>query len=282
VSQQSVTLTGSVNPRGAATTYFFQIGTTSLYGFNTAVAPAGNGSRRVAVTALVGALAPATRYHYRLVARNRHGLVTGGDRSFKTKPQPLGVSLAATPNPVPFGGSTTLAGTLSGTGNVGRQVVLQANPFPYTQGFVTVGNAQVTNALGGFAFPILSIPANTQYRVAMPQKPTVVSPIVFVGVAVRVSTHVKVHKARRGHKRGRARFFGRLVPARPGTQIVIQKLRRGQWASVAQTFARPAGAAFSRYSKRVRLRHGGRFRVVAVVSGNYVSNAGRTVHFRVH
>jgi len=56
----------------------------------------------------------------------------------------FGLTLAATSNPVPFGRSTTIVGTLSGTGNGGRQVVLQQNPFPYTGGFTTVGNAQLT------------------------------------------------------------------------------------------------------------------------------------------
>ena len=65
-------------------------------------------------------------------------MTLGGDRTFKTLRQPLGVVLAATPNPAPFNGPTTLAGTLTGTGNANRSVVLQANPFPYTQGFVAV------------------------------------------------------------------------------------------------------------------------------------------------
>ena len=46
-----------------------------------------------------------TAYHYRLVAENARGVVSGADRTFTTKPQPLGLTLAATPNPVPFGGT---------------------------------------------------------------------------------------------------------------------------------------------------------------------------------
>ena len=130
--------------------------------------PAGTGKKRVAVTASLGGLAPATRYHYRLVAKNSKGRVFGGDRTFKTKPQPLGVTLAATPNPVGYGKATTLAGNLTGTGNAGRQIVLQMNPFPYTQGFQNLGNPQVTDAAGGFSFPILSATLNAQFRVLMP------------------------------------------------------------------------------------------------------------------
>ena len=47
------------------------------------------------------------------------------------------MTLAATPNPIAPGGATTLAGQLTGTNNVNRDVVLQSNPCPYTQGFLT-------------------------------------------------------------------------------------------------------------------------------------------------
>jgi hypothetical protein len=278
VGQSTVVLNGSVNPRGAATTYFFQYGITRLYGSNTAAASAGAGRRGVRVSAAVGGLAPATTYHFRLVAQNARGLRFGGDRTFRTSRQPLGLTLAAIPNPVRSGRSTVLGGTLSGTGNAGRQVVLQSNPFPYTQGFVTVTNAQLTNAQGGFAFPVLGVTLNTQYRVLMPRRPEIVSPVVALGTTVRVTTRVRV---RRGSRRGRLRFRGRLSPAVDGEQILIQKLRPGgQWRTIARTFARDNGARSSRYVGRVRQRRGGRYRVVANVDGEHVPSVGRTVRVR--
>ncbi len=60
----------------------------------------------------------------------------------------------------------TLQGVLSGTGNAGRQVVLQQKVFPYLTDFQTVGNPQVTGSSGAFAFPLLGVTTNTQYRVA--------------------------------------------------------------------------------------------------------------------
>ena len=281
VGQSTVVLNGRVNPRGADATYFFQYGTTRLYGVQTVARAAGNVTRGVRVSVSVNALAPFTRYHYRLVAQNRRGLVTGRDRTFRTQRQPLGVTLAATPNPIRAGGSTTLAGTLSGTGNAGRQVILQANPYPYTQGFASIGNAQVTNAQGGFAFPLLSVALNTQYRVVMPQRPQVASPIVALGTQVRVTTRVKVRRKTATRRRGRVRFSGTVTPAEVGSQIVIQKLRRGNWVTVGQTFARFAGAEQSRYVKRLRPRRGGRYRVFANVQGAHIGAVGRTVRVRV-
>ena len=276
VAIQTATLTGSVDPNGAATTYFFQFGTTSLYGSQTTPGSAGAGASRVAVTGALTGLAPATTYHYRLVARNRNGLVKGADRKFKTNPQPLGVTLAATPNPVPFGGSVTLAGQLTGTGNAGRQVVLQSNPFPYTQGFQNASNVQVTDAAGNFSFALLTVPLNTQYRVLMPQKPEVVSPIVSLGVAVRLTTHVSSHRVSRG---SRVRFSGTVRPASDGARVLFQRKKGNRWVQVSHTFARGGGKS-SHYSKRVRISRGGTYRVFVQVAGNYVSNEGTHMHLR--
>jgi hypothetical protein len=275
LAPQSATVLGKVDPNGAATTYLFQYGTTTLYGAATPVAAAGNGTSAVAVTANLSGLAPASVYHYRLVAHNRNGTVNGPDRVFKTRAQPLGLTLAATPNPVPFGRPTVLSGALTGTGSAGKQVVLQSNPFPYTQGFVTVTNPQLTGADGAFTFPLLNVPLNTQFRVLIPTRPEVASPIVGVNVAVRVSTNVSARRVRTGRL---VRFFGRVTPARPGARLAIQRLRGTRWVTIAGTITHSAGQRFSRYAKRIRIRRGGSYRVfVAIVDGNYASSAGRTV-----
>jgi hypothetical protein len=275
----SATLLGRVDPNGAATTYVFRYGTTTLYGAETPAASAGTANGAVDVAANIVGLAPATTYHYRLIARNRNGTVNGADRAFKTPRQPLGLTLAATPNPVAFGSGTTLAGSLSGTGNGGRQVVLQQNPFPYTAGFATIGNPQLTAADGAFSFPLLSVPLNTQYRVVIPDKPEIASPLVGVSVAIGVNTNVSRRRVRSGRL---VRFFGTIRPARPGAQVAVQKLNRNKnWVTVAGTITHSAGSTFSRYSKRVRIRRGGTYRVfVAIVDGNYVSHAGRAVTIR--
>jgi hypothetical protein len=274
VAQQTARLTGNVDPNGDPTTYQFQYGTTSAYG---SVTPeqtiAGDG--RKTVTADIGGLAPATRYHYRLIARNGKGLTKSGDRSFKTVAQPLGVTFAATPNPISFGGTTSLAGQLTGTGNGGREVVLQGNPFPYTQGFKPLGNKLVTDAAGNFSFGLLALPLNTQYRVALPDKPSVVSPIVVVSVSVRISTRLGTKTVRKGHQ---LTFQGALRPAVDGTPIAIQKRRDGKWITVSGTVARHNSSASSTYSKKVTIRSGGTYRVYAgVVNGSFVPTSGTEV-----
>jgi hypothetical protein len=220
IVQNGATLHGTVDPNGTATLYFFQIGPTRLYGGNTAVQSAGKGNKPRRVTGAITAAAPATTYHYRLVARRGGNRVwTGKDRTFKTKAQPLGVTLAATPNPIHTGRPTTLHGVLTGTGNANRQVELQANVWPYTGGFQPAGNVQVTDSAGAFSFPLLSVAVNTQYRVLMPAKPEVVSPIVVLGTVSKVTRHATV---KRGSKRGRIHFTGRIRPAIDGADVYIQ------------------------------------------------------------
>jgi hypothetical protein len=275
VAPTTALLKGSIDPNGTATSYMFQIGPTRLYGGQTPTTAAGAGNKSVAVAAPVSGLAPATIYHYRLVGLRGSRTFFGRDRTFKTKRQPLGVSLAATPNPIRIGHSTTLAGVLSGTGNANRQVVLQANPWPYTGGFVAATNAQVTNASGGFAFPLLSVSVNTQYRVVLVPKPAVVSPIVVLGTTNKVTRHAKV---RRGHRRGRIHLWGTIRPALDGSPVVVQKLRRGTWVNIGQTHARHTSKGISRYSKRIRQKHGGKYRVVVVdASGAHSPGVSRTV-----
>jgi hypothetical protein len=277
VGQQTATLTGKVNPNEADTTYFFEYGTTQLYGTATPQASAGNGNKVVNVAADIGGLAPATRYHYRLVASNSKGVRRGGDRTFRTQRQPLGLSLTAAPNPVRPNGKTLVSGVLSGTGNEDRRIVLQANPFPYTQGFANASDLHLTNADGTFSFPILGVPVNTQYRVVLPNVPEVQSPIVTVGVQPKVTLSV-----RRLHG-NTFRFRGSIRPAHDGAGIVVQRLKNGAWVNVkhGSGHARAAKGDVSKYSKRVRIRHTGRYRVFAGTNnGANVDSNTRTVHLR--
>jgi hypothetical protein len=278
---QSARFNGQVNPRGIATTYWFEYGPTKRYGARTPAGSAGSGTKAVHVNADVGGLSPFTVYHYRLVARSRGGTTHGADKSFRTRKQPLGLGLSSTPNPVPFGSGATVSGTLTGTDNANRQVVLEQKAFPFTADWAAVGNPQVTTTAGAFSFPVLGVPVATQFRVVTKTTPRVFSPILIVGAAVSVSTHVKT-RVTRGH---RLRFSGTVRPAHDGAQFAIQRFSRGRWVTVSGSIIRHGRATFSRYARRVRIRRGGHYRVfVRIVDGDHVSNVGRTlvIHTRRH
>jgi hypothetical protein len=94
LSSSSALLTGTVNPAGSSTTYHFEYGTTSAYGFETAPASAGSGTGAVPASARLTGLAPNTVYHFRLVADSAGGTTVGNDATFRTSALPPVVSKA--------------------------------------------------------------------------------------------------------------------------------------------------------------------------------------------
>ena len=280
ITSGTARLVGQVDPNGEPTSYYFEYGTTNRYGSRTPDVAAGKGTAGKRVTATVTGLRPVTRYHFRVVASNPSGVQSGADRTFRTKAQPLGLQIAATPNPVTFNFTSTISGTLTGTGNAGRPLQLQSRPFPYTAGFANSGFSAMTDANGNFAFPLPAVPSTAQYRVVTADKANVTSPVLTLGVAVRVKTNVSTTHPRSGSL---VRFSGTIRPARPGALYAIQKqTSTGGWVTVAGSITRTGGQSFSGFSKRIRVRHSGTYRVfVSIVDGNLVSGIGRTVAVRL-
>jgi hypothetical protein len=85
ISRIGATLNGSVNPNGAATTDWFEYGTTTSYNSATATAPAGSGTAALSVRTTIGGLTRGTTYHFRLVAQSTAGTSYGADQAFRTK-----------------------------------------------------------------------------------------------------------------------------------------------------------------------------------------------------
>jgi hypothetical protein len=276
VTFSSAVFYGYINAHGEATNYYFQYGTTSGYGAQTPLSPAGNGPIEVKVSQLVTGLRPATTYHFRLVASSPAGTTDGIDHTFTTAKVPLSVQIVGAPNPVVFGAPFFVEGTLSGTGAASHEIVLQANPFPYLGGFKTVGNPEVTNSAGGFSFPFLGLLENAQLRVVTVGKPVVVSPVVVESVAVRVSFHV-----RRARRHGYVRLYGTVAPAEVGALVGFQLLRPGRSVNEGGTAVKAGTAGVSRFSAVVRLRHRGLYRALIKVSdGAHVSNYSEPILIR--
>lgn len=84
VGEHDATVLGTVNPRGARTTYYFEFGLTAAYGIQTRPRSLSSGSSPRSVSATLAGLRAGQTYHYRLVARNANGLSVGQDRTFTT------------------------------------------------------------------------------------------------------------------------------------------------------------------------------------------------------
>jgi streptogramin lyase len=92
VDATGATLNASANPQGSATSYHFDFGVTQDYGatWPSFDAPLGSDSSAHALTQTVSGLAPATTYHYRVVAVSAAGAAYGPDQTFTTAAAPSG------------------------------------------------------------------------------------------------------------------------------------------------------------------------------------------------
>jgi hypothetical protein len=268
VAYSSAILNGDVNAHGQVTNYDFEYGPTGAYGAQTPLAPAGNGTRAVKLSQAIAGLQAGITYHYRIVASGPAGTSKGAGRTFKTPKVPLTVQLAGVPNPVVFGSSFVVEGTLSGTGAATHAIALQANPFPYTAGFKTVGSPELTSSTGAFSFPFAGLLENTQLRVVTVGAHVVASPVVVENVAVRVTVHV-----RRAHRRGYVRLYGTVTPGQVGALVGFQRLvPGGRTVNEGGTSVRTGTSAVSSYSGALRVHRRGLYRVLIKVSnGAYVS-----------
>jgi hypothetical protein len=276
-SPSSATVRAKVDPHGLATEYRFDYGTTTAYGALTPSAPAGSGTQEAAVAQTIGGLAPFTTYHYRVIATSSAGTAIGQDATFTTRKAPLALTITSTPDPVVFGGPLTVSGALSGTGAAGVQVVLQANPFPYTHGFHNPTSPLPAGADGDFSFPVAGMFQGAQLRVSTIAKPVIHSATITELVALHVTLHV-----RPARRRGFVRLYGTVTPAQPGASVAFER-RDGahRYIPVSGTAVRSGKGEISRFARTVRLRHRGVYRaLVEIPSGAQVSGRSRPIVIR--
>ena len=281
VTSGGATLLGTVDPNSRETTYFFEYGKTRRYGSRTPDTSAGKGDTRQRVSVKVDGLEPNTTYHFRVVARNADGVRSGADRTFKTRKQPLGLQISTTPNPVSFGSPTAIFGALTGTGNANQNVQLQQRAFPFTAGWADFGSPVVTDANGGFGIAVLPLPATTQFRVRLVDKPNVISEVITQAVAARVRTTTNKKRVRRNKK---VRVYGSVRPNRVGVPFEIQKRTKlGSWVVVRRGLTKESSdPEAARYSRRVRVPRTARYRVlVNTAAGDVIAGFGPEFRVKV-
>ena len=85
ISEETVTLNGTVNPKGFATSILFEYGTTAAYGLTATAGVTPAVDDTLPVSANLTGLACGTVYHFRIRATNAIGTSLGADRVFKTR-----------------------------------------------------------------------------------------------------------------------------------------------------------------------------------------------------
>jgi hypothetical protein len=163
VTQNTATLTGTVDPQGTATTYRFEYGTSTAYGLQTPDTDAGSGTGAVDAAAALGGLTTDTTYHYRVVATNAAGITRGSDHTFKTTaaPGPPTASTGSAHNVTPV--AVRLTGTVDPNG--------RATTYRFEYGTSTSYGASTADAGAGSGQSAKSVSAsitgltpNTRYH----------------------------------------------------------------------------------------------------------------------
>lgn len=86
VGKSAATATGTINPEGAVTDWVVQYGLTAAYGYQTFPQALPAVTTPTAVAAPLAGLAPATLFHYRIVAYHGNIPSAGADATFFTEP----------------------------------------------------------------------------------------------------------------------------------------------------------------------------------------------------
>jgi hypothetical protein len=281
----SALLGGAVNPHNVETTYYFQYGPTIAYGHQTPTASAGAGGTTVKVGQTASPFLPG--YHYRLVATNTNGVTTdGSDRIFTTTSSRPKVEINKPTEPVVFGSTAVLSGTLTGPGAANHKLVLQGSPFPYLEAFTNVGLPVLTNALGRFSFHVPNLTQATQFRAVTTDALPMFSQVVTEHVALRVTL-----KVRSAGRKGFVRLYGTVAPAEVGARVLFQlqrparpgrtertEERTTKFVTSASTTAKRATRTLSRFSSIVNITRTGRYRALVVLrKGALVSGSSSTV-----
>jgi hypothetical protein len=258
-------LHGTIDPRGVASSGYFQYGTTKSYGKKTPVQSAGVTPGAFPISAGLSALKSSTTYHFRLVAENADGKVNGPDRSFTTAAPTT--TPVFTPNPVPYGNPVYVSGNIVGSGANGADVTLLGRPFPFTDPFAQVGNTVVTDASGNYLFVLASALSTSQYEVQAKTNPAFTSSVETLQVASKISMSVQ-GKVKKGHK---VRFHGLVAPGQDGIVVAIEKRKRdGSYGVFARTTLHHRSDGRSSYSVRKKLRRRGIFIAVVQSAGGTV------------
>lgn len=189
-----VTVAGTANPNGYATTVNFQYGLTTAYGGHTAGKSIGSGTSNVAFHGDLTSLLPGKTYHYRAVATNQNGTTYGNDRTTTpaavasvitgdaTSVQAISATLGATVNP---GGSSTIVifqyGTSPSYGSISSAKTLSGSaPITFHLG--------ITNLTPGTTYHYRAVGTNSAGAIYGSDKTftTTKKPVLTTGAAISV------------------------------------------------------------------------------------------------
>lgn len=165
-AQTTSVVSGTVNPNGALTDYWYEYGVGTALGKQTATQTVGSGRMATLAPGYITGLTKSTTYYYRLVAQNQYGKSTGETLTLRTSSSsvvPTGT--IPTAKTFPADAITKTSALLRGEVNPNKGSTQywfeygRSNRLGNTTPFITVGNGDAS--IVGTAEPRLN--ANTTY-----------------------------------------------------------------------------------------------------------------------
>ena len=194
------------------------------------------------------------------------------------------LTIAADPNPVPFGKTTTISGRLRGSDNSGKTIELGENPYPFRTGnnaFRKVGDPATTDANGDYSFTVTP-ELNTNYRTRTTNvDPEEISGPVFVRVKMRITRAVDDRTPDRGDM---VTFSGKVRPAHDDLNVLLQRRRpSGTWRTLAQVGLDPGPPAedSSVYTHQIEISRDGVWRARIKRDEEHLGNRSRRIRIDV-
>jgi hypothetical protein len=207
-------------------------------------------------------------------------LLATAAKPVKKPPGTGNLTIGASSNPVKYGFSVTISGTLRGSDNAAKKIELQHDPYPYGTTYDTLATT-TTDAKGNYSFTVKPV-KNTNFRTVAKTNPQALSDNLQVGVKLRVTRTVDDFTPDRGQP---VTFSGTVVPSHDGRTVYIQRRRKdGTWHNVATTTLTDAGAdkpTTSNYSRDLRIYRDGLFRMRVRSHGDHVGNKSRRIRLDV-
>jgi hypothetical protein len=241
VMPTTATMTARVDPNGRPTEAYVEFGIGN-FARRTPSVSVGAGTAAVPLSFALTGLTPRRAHQARVVAVSDGGTRRGSTRRFTPPRVPAVATLTVSPNPVPYGRSAQVSGTLAGTGAGGAAVELHGSLHPFASPFTVLRSDRTSNA-GAFAFTVAPRGAVRLFARGAVGGQRPVSAVTRLNVAPRVGL---VTRAARG---GRVRLSGTVVPRRNGTVSLRKRSPSGRWVTVKRTRTVPSGSRFrSRYA----------------------------------
>lgn len=189
------------------------------------------------------------------------------------------LTISAT-NPIVWGRSTVIAGRLRGN-QAGVLIDLESDPFPFSDPDFAKVATLPTDSKGDYRF-VPQPTLNTRYRTVAKTTPPVTSAVATVLVQIRVKVSVSDSTPRSGSL---VRFSGTACPQHDGNLVYIQRqTSTGAFGTVRRALLSDAGDVCSNYSRKIRVRSDGvyRVKVSAGGDGDHATSVSRRVRLDAH